>query len=99
MPEKAPFNYGADKFTEETNYETGQEPLGDIVHDVALPTPPAYEDVKYKVPFGKKTLVRILNRETNKYERLPGTHWGDGVVLLDRDDEIIAPLLDAIFEG
>ena len=99
MPKNAPFNFGADEFTDHTNFETSQEHLGDIVKDVYWPTPPATRDVAENVDFGKKTSVRIFDRDSKSFEEVKGRHWGDGVVLLDRDNAIIAPLLDSIFEG
>lgn len=99
LPVNAPYNFGADEFTDQTNFENSQEYPGDIVKDHYSITPPATRDVKVNVPFKKETTVRILNRDSNKYEQVKGRHWGDGVVLLDQDDRIIAPLLDLIFES
>lgn len=99
MPRNAPVNFGADDYVDNINFETGtSEPLGDIVHKVELPSPFASEAIKASVGFGKRVTVRLLNRETGRYEKYHGTHWGNGVVLLDRDHEIIAPLLDKIFK-
>jgi len=77
LPRGAPANFGSGELKEDwlaENFEPGE-----IVYGVSSPVPPAYSVRYANTPAGSKVTVAV------KGELLAGTHWGDGVILLDRD--------------
>lgn len=90
MPRDASVFFGTNGF------DQGVEP-GDIVFGHYFAVPPARPPYA-QAAVGERILVD-LTEEDGSAHQLPATHWGEGVVLLDRDHEILEPLFAQIFES
>jgi len=77
LPRGAPANFGSGELGEDWLTED-LEP-GEIVYGVSRRVPPAYSVRFANTPVGSEVTVVVEG------ESLAGTHWGDGIVLLDRD--------------
>jgi hypothetical protein len=76
LPRGAPANFGSGELKEDWLADKFEG--GEIVYGISSPVPPAYS-VYANTPEGSEVTLLV------KGELLAGTHWGDGVILLDRD--------------
>jgi hypothetical protein len=91
LPVAAPVTFGSGEEGEAWRMDASTP--GDILYGVATPVPPARSvyatlDVGTEIP-----RISVWNRAAVGQEFLPGTHWGSGITLLDRDRSIIRDLL------
>lgn len=80
LPRGAPVSYGSGEMNE--NWRSDDFEPGEIVFGVSQRTPAA-QKVLAKAPLKAKVDIGVDG------EMLPGIHWGDGIVLLDRDSAFI----------
>jgi hypothetical protein len=72
---------------------------GDLLYGVYTPVPPA-RSIYAGMEVGQAiSNVAVWSKEHLAIEELPGTHWGSGVTLLDRDRDIIRGLLDEVLRS
>lgn len=99
MPRDADVDFGAgDSATSSMMSFDQDHELGDIAFGCYHPVPPARSEHASK-PNGTVVKVEVYDPEEGTFRRMPGRHWGAGIVLLDRDHQMIKPLLLEIFEG
>jgi len=77
LPRGAPANFGSGELGEDWLTEDFEP--GEIVYGVSRRVPPAYSVRFANTPVGSEVTVVVEGKS------LAGTHWGDGIVLLDRD--------------
>jgi hypothetical protein len=90
MPENAPVNFGDGSMGED---RLDRADPGEIVPGLATYVPVASPLNFAHIPDGAPCTAPVWNPATKRYVNLPGTHWGNGIVLLDRDRNLIKKAL------
>lgn len=96
MPRDASVFFGGGAHAIGIDFDEGVPP-GDIVFGYYFAVPPARPHYA-QADVGERILVDLTEVD-GRVHQLPATHWGEGVVLLDRDHEILEPLFAQIFES
>jgi hypothetical protein len=91
FPRDMPVTFGSGEAGEDFRFDKVE--AGDILHGVEDSVPPVRSIWKRLQVGAMVPDVRVWNNRLGEHETVRGTHWGFGVVLLDRDAARIRRLL------
>jgi hypothetical protein len=90
-PRETPIRYGSAELGEQFRLDCSEP--GEILYGVDDPVPPARAEWAHLGVGQELQKVRVWSRVLGDDEFVPGTHWGDGIVLLNRDRDRIRAFL------
>lgn len=98
FPRGAPVDYGVSEAVD--GFQFDKLDPGDIVHGIADPVPGSHPDFQpdWKDDGSMRVKMKVWNPLSEEFETLFGHHWGNGIILLEREEARIKLLLEDCLE-